>query len=65
VSDQRCLTCSATTHASGLTCICGGVGTRDAETDGLRRYAFKLEQKIAQLEVVIEELKRTNQENEE
>jgi len=42
VSDP-CLTCGGTPPASGLKCICGGVGTRDAETDGLRRYAFDLE----------------------
>jgi hypothetical protein len=41
-----CLTCGGTPPVSGLTCICGGVGTRDAETDGLRHYLFELEKAI-------------------
>jgi hypothetical protein len=44
--DDICLTCGGTPHVSGLPCICGGLGTRDAETDGLRRYAFELERAI-------------------
>src|ERR1700674_4745356 len=45
VSDL-CLTCGGPPPTSSLLCVCGGVGTRDAETDGLRRYAFKLEKMI-------------------
>ncbi len=32
---------------SGLPCICGGAGTRDAETRGLRLYVFELEKAIS------------------
>ena len=46
IGSEPCLTCGGTPPASGLPCICGGVGTRDAETDGLRRYAFELESVI-------------------
>jgi predicted nuclease with TOPRIM domain len=56
---NSCTTCCGTPHASERTCICGGVGTRDAETDGLRQRAFKLEEKLAvlreDLERVVEE----------
>lgn len=45
--DEKCLTCGGTPPASGLPCICGGIGTRDAETDGLRRYVFDLESAIS------------------
>ena len=41
-----CLTCGGTPPVSGLPCICGGHGTRDAETDGLRRHALALEEKL-------------------
>ena len=47
--DEKCLTCGGTSPVSGLPCICGGVGTRDAETDGLRRYAFDLESVIGRV----------------
>jgi hypothetical protein len=42
-----CGVCCALPLASGRPCICGGVGTADAERQGLRRYIFELE---AQLE---------------
>jgi hypothetical protein len=48
-----CLTCGGTPPVSGLTCICGGVGTRDAEADGLRRYAFDLRRYAFELEKAI------------
>ena len=39
--NDSCLTCGGTPPVSGLPCICGGHGTRDAETDGLRRLALR------------------------
>ena len=46
IGSEPCFTCGGALHASGLPCVCGGVGTRDAETNGLRRYAFELESAI-------------------
>jgi hypothetical protein len=44
--DDLCSTCGGTPHPSGLPCICNDIGTRDAEVNGLRRYAFALERAI-------------------
>lgn len=50
VDDARsCLTCGGIPPVSGLPCICGGIGTALAETDGLRRYAFDLEAAIGRV----------------
>jgi hypothetical protein len=50
VRANSCNTCGGSPPGSGLTCVCGGIGTETAEVDGLRgRYAFTLERDLATL----------------
>lgn len=47
-----CNVCCGMPLASGKPCICGGTGTEWAETQGLREYCFKLEDKIGEIKDV-------------
>ena len=45
-NERRCSTCFGTPHASGVTCVCGGTGSREVETRALRLAAMQANDKL-------------------
>lgn len=50
-----CSVCAGLPLSSGKICICNGIGTQDAETNGLRKYVFYLEETLNKIFEIIKD----------